>query len=100
MTTIELFAIIAAILFPVLSKVRERARQISCVSNLKQIGLGFIQYNEDNEGAFLSITSKSSQDGDCAPDLEWVSANGGYAVLINPYIKAGGIFHCPSAEDP
>ncbi len=100
LVVIAIIAILAAILFPVFSKVRERARQISCVSNLKQIGLAFIQYNQDNEGAFPSITSQSSQDGGCAPNLEWVSANGGYAVLINPYIKAAGVYHCPSAEDP
>ncbi len=98
LVVIAIIAILAAILFPVFSKVRERARQINCVSNLKQIGLGFIQYNQDNEGAFPSITSNSSQDGGCAPGLEWVGANGGYAVLIDPYIKAGGIYHCPSAD--
>ncbi len=100
LVVIAIIAILAAILFPVFSKVRERARQINCVSNLKQIGLGFIQYNQDNEGAFPSISDKASDDSGCAPGIGWVTANGGYAVLIYPYIKAGGVFHCPSAESP
>ena len=100
LVVIAIIAILAAILFPVFSKVRERARQISCVSNLKQIGLAFIQYNQDNEGAFPSIIKDSTMDGGCAPNLGWLSANGGYAVLINPYIKAAGVYHCPSAEAP
>ena len=100
LVVIAIIAILAAILFPVFAKAREKARQISCVSNEKQIGLGFMQYVQDNDGNYPSITSQSSQDGGCAPELAWVGANGGYVTLIYPYIKNGGVFHCPSAESP
>lgn len=47
LVVIAIIAILAAILFPVFAKVREKARQISCASNEKQLGLAFIQYSQD-----------------------------------------------------
>ena len=47
LVVIAIIAILAAILFPVFSKVREKARQASCLSNLKQLGLAFVQYVQD-----------------------------------------------------
>jgi len=44
---IAIIAILAAILFPVFAKAREKARQSSCMSNLKQIGLAVLQYAQD-----------------------------------------------------
>src|SRR5205809_4233116 len=47
LVVIAIIAILAAILFPVFSRARENARRASCQSNLKQIGLGFLQYAQD-----------------------------------------------------
>ena len=47
LVVIAIIAILAAILFPVFAKAREKARQISCASNEKQLGLGFLQYQQD-----------------------------------------------------
>src|SRR5512137_1152715 len=47
LVVIAIIAILAAILFPVFAKAREKARQSSCQSNLKQIGLAFMQYAQD-----------------------------------------------------
>src|SRR5690349_9006268 len=47
LVVIAIIALIAAILFPVFARVREKARSAACQSNLKQIGLGILQYSQD-----------------------------------------------------
>ncbi|MGE5532204.1 MAG: prepilin-type N-terminal cleavage/methylation domain-containing protein, partial [Bacteroidota bacterium] len=47
LVVIAIIAILAAILFPVFAKAREKARQSSCLSNIKQISLGMLQYAQD-----------------------------------------------------
>jgi len=81
---IAIIAILAAILFPVFARARENARRSSCQSNLKQIGLGLMQYVQDYDetlpyGNFYGTT----------PVLAWL-------VLIQPYVKSTQIFACPS----
>lgn len=100
LVVIAIIAILAAILFPVFARAREAARGASCVANLHQIGMAFQMYVQDYDESFPSIIKDPTQDGGCAPRLGWLNANGGWAVLVYPYIKNGGIFHCPSAETP
>src|SRR5438874_4650665 len=101
LVVIAIIAILAAILFPVFAQAREKARQTSCLSNLKQIGLAFIMYAQDYDETFpsSSLIDPGVQYG-CAQGIGWVNANGGWAVMVNPYIKSGGLYHCPSAESP
>src|SRR4051794_320365 len=47
LVVIAIIAILAAILFPVFAQAREKARQTACLNNMKQLGLGFIQYSQD-----------------------------------------------------
>src|SRR5579862_176895 len=47
LVVIAIISILAAILFPVFAKAREKARQISCLSNMRQLGLAIYQYTED-----------------------------------------------------
>jgi prepilin-type N-terminal cleavage/methylation domain-containing protein/prepilin-type processing-associated H-X9-DG protein len=82
LVVIAIIAILAAILFPVFAKAREKARQASCQNNGRELGLAFLQYANDNDEAFPQITT--------GPDgRSW-----GGAVM--PYLKAAGIFKCPN----
>ena len=79
---IAIIAILAAILFPVFAKAREKARQISCASNMKQLGLGFMQYQQDNDEVLPNDGS-----GQCGA---W-----GWAGRIYPYVKSTALYKCP-----
>ena len=83
LVVIAIIAILAAILFPVFARARENARRASCQSNLKQIGLGILQYTQDYDESLPHMV------GDSEPFLGWVQ-------IINPYIKSYQIFQCPS----
>ncbi len=83
LVVIAIIAILAAILFPAFAKAREKARQISCASNIRQLGLGFLQYTQDNDELFPSGTQPSHV---------------GWAAEVYPYIKSTGVYKCP--DDP
>ena len=82
LVVIAIIAILAAILFPVFAKVREKARQITCASNMRQLGLAFTQYTQDNDETFM----QSDYYGQ------------GWAGPTYPYAKSGGLYVCP--DDP
>ncbi|HEY3332655.1 MAG TPA: DUF1559 domain-containing protein [Capsulimonadaceae bacterium] len=84
LVVIAIIAILAAILFPVFATAREKARQTTCASNEKQIGLGVMQYVQDFD--------------ECYPigQLSSGKAGMGWAGSIYPYVKATGAFVCPS----
>ncbi len=52
LVVVAIIALLAAVLFPVFARAREKARQTTCVSNMKQIGLGFAQYAQDYDGGY------------------------------------------------
>ena len=84
LVVIAIIAILAAILFPVFAKVREKARQTSCLSNEKQLGLGFLQYTQDNDENFTPA--------DTAP----TGMHGhGWGARIYPYVKSVQVYACP-----
>ena len=88
LVVIAIIAILSAILFPVFARARENARRSSCQSNLKQIGLGIIQYQSDYDGYY-----PPSALGSGATAASW-------PTLTFPYIKSEQVFVCPSGEDP
>jgi prepilin-type N-terminal cleavage/methylation domain-containing protein/prepilin-type processing-associated H-X9-DG protein len=83
LVVIAIIAILAAILFPVFARARENARRSSCMSNMKQIGLGILQYTQDYDEKMVLIR----QDGDCSAP---------WGELVQPYLKSKQIFDCPS----
>ena len=86
LVVIAIIAILAAILFPVFARAREKARQTSCLSNLKQIGLGMLMYTQDYD--------------DNLPEGWAVSWNttspNSHMMGLMPYVKNTQIFVCPS----
>ncbi len=93
LVVIAIIAILAAILFPVFQKVRENARKASCQSNLKQIGLGLIQYSQDNDE--LLCSAWLGQGGYQASDSNPASIKYKWMDMIYPFVKSTGVFHCP-----
>ena len=94
---IAIIAILAAILFPVFAQAREKARQSSCLSNLKQFALSWQMYADDNnERACPTYLSDFSTWWD-GYDNTWADGTFYYdRGLLSPYIKCGYISKCPS----
>jgi len=108
LVVIAIIAILAAILFPVFAQAREKARQISCLSNLKQMGLGAMMYVQDYDESFP-----------LSKELDNTNTNVDWRTLLLPYIKngsagtvtndsandgsiksiSGGMFACPDLPD-
>ena len=85
LVVIAIIAILAAILFPVFAQAREKARQASCMSNLKQIGLAELQYVQDYDERY-SGSFEDSPDGRIY-----------YPEMVYPYAKNTQIFVCPDS---
>jgi prepilin-type N-terminal cleavage/methylation domain-containing protein/prepilin-type processing-associated H-X9-DG protein len=91
LVVIAIIAILASILFPVFGRARENARRSSCQSNLKQIGLGLLQYVQDYDEQMVRVSyGPSFGDGSSsATSYKWMDAS-------QPYIKSTQVFNCPS----
>ncbi len=97
LVVIAIIAILAAILFPVFAQARAKARQASCVSNLKQIGTGMLQYAQDYDEAMVNHYYKdanspwaggaSQPNGSTVTNYKWMDA-------LQPYEKNAAIFNC------
>jgi len=86
LVVIAIIAILAAILFPVFAKAREKARTTSCASNMDQIGLGLIQYVQDYDEHLPTGIGNGFATGT------------GWASQIYTYVKGTGVYICP--DDP
>ncbi|GAB4462038.1 MAG: hypothetical protein OHK0029_28270 [Armatimonadaceae bacterium] len=83
LVVIAIIAILAAILFPVFAQAREKARQASCLSNMKQLSLGVLMYSQDYDELFPTGLQQSWWDN------TWYR-------IVAPYIRNVDVFRCPS----
>ncbi len=90
LVVIAIIAILAAILFPVFAKAREKARQSSCASNLKQLGLASLAYSHDYDGKYP---------GTYYIGVPWTGTWMYWYLVVTPYVKNQQIFYCPSKSN-
>lgn len=96
LVVIAIIAILAAILFPVFAQAREKARQASCLSNTKQLATGLLMYLQDYDETFYPhVTERTAPAG--TPDTLVDRAPYSYKTKLDPYVKNGQIYRCPSA---
>jgi len=88
LVVIAIIAILAAILFPVFAKVRDKARQTACSSNSRQVGLAFMQYLQDNDET-LPVRLEDPANPNSTNMTGW-------AGKVYPYTKSKGLLRCPN----
>ena len=82
LVVIAIIAILAAILFPVFARARENARRTSCLSNIKQMGLGMMQYVQDYDDIYPTHYNGTQR----------------WPQMMNPYVKSNQLYDCPSRD--
>jgi prepilin-type N-terminal cleavage/methylation domain-containing protein/prepilin-type processing-associated H-X9-DG protein len=103
LVVIAINAILAAILFPVFAKAREKARQASCLSNIKQMALGMLMYKDDYDQTWPISNFPAMQSGvyQMPGSIQYKSNDGTsqyfmWFTVIYPYQKSKNIVNCPS----
>ncbi len=93
LVVIAIIAILAAILFPVFGRARERARQTACLSNMNQMGKALMMYVQDYDER---LPANWVETGSSSPSL---SSDQAWPLMIYPYTKSVGVFDCPTSPD-
>ncbi|MDT7893689.1 MAG: hypothetical protein LASZOEIN_001843 [Candidatus Fervidibacter sp.] len=90
LVVIAIIAILAAILFPVFSQAREKARQAQCLSNMRNVGMGLMQYVQDYDETYPFITSCA------APHAPFRATQTTPQGQVHPYVRNVQVWACPS----
>jgi prepilin-type N-terminal cleavage/methylation domain-containing protein/prepilin-type processing-associated H-X9-DG protein len=102
LVVIAIIAILAAILFPVFAQAREKARQSSCLNNLKQAGIAMMQYVQDYDGTYPHNAGNATVNN--YPDINSLGQvypfNIHWQQQLYPYHKSWAIYLCPSDPNP
>jgi len=100
LVVIAIIAILAAILLPVFSQAREKARASSCLSNCRQIGLAIQMYGQDYEEGFPFARMHSDGHGHGDEDDEDMNSPLSWLDTVQPYVKTRLLYRCPSDSSP
>jgi prepilin-type N-terminal cleavage/methylation domain-containing protein/prepilin-type processing-associated H-X9-DG protein len=90
LVVIAIIAILAAILFPVFAQAREKARQTTCMSNLKQLGAAMMMYASDYDERFVPVLVRTDRQQPSLYLQSWLH-------FLEPYTKSLGVYICPSS---
>jgi prepilin-type N-terminal cleavage/methylation domain-containing protein/prepilin-type processing-associated H-X9-DG protein len=92
LVVIAIIAILAAILFPVFAQAREKARQATCMNNLKQMATGMLMYSDDHDGHFPPVIGRQPGERLIFP-MSWMGR-------LQPYLKSIAVLVDPSSGHP
>lgn len=95
LVVIAIIAILAAVMFPVFTSAKEKAKYTGCISNLKQIGMAFSSYLDDNN-AWYPNPARALKAGEPLIHPKQDHRVATWDVVIFKYIKSTDIFRCPS----
>jgi len=94
LVVIAIIAILAAILFPVFAQARAQARKTTCLSNVKQISLGVLMYDQDYDETFPLAFIKVNP----ANPEAFIGTTASWHNLVQPYVKNWGLMICPDVD--
>ena len=103
LVVIAIIAILAAILFPVFQRVRENARRTACLSNTKQLSLGFMQYTQDSDERMPNLIKGGTGENMLGGWNYYTKFGNGTTPAtfdmslgsIYPFVKSKGVYLCP-----